>query len=155
MSSRSPQPATPATPDSQRTPHTTHHPLFHLVMAQHFYTQPAPRHHVFVGAVHGGHPCVFALTMDAASGSLRRLSDAPAALVPDEMDTSNIGGPWVTVDPSGGKSLYIAIRDGSRDASGNYIAAFGIAVRAQPHPPDTPDPRTLRRPGPSARARVT
>ena len=73
-------------------------------MAQHFYLpQPAPTHHVFIGATSDdGHPAVFRLQIDAASGELRHTGGLAGvaemvAVVPEKAgsgENSMVGSPW-------------------------------------------------------------
>jgi 6-phosphogluconolactonase len=96
-------------------------------MAQQFYlAEPSAAHHVYVGAVHDGHPAIFRLTMDAGSGRLQSPGAAGAPeLVVAVPEDAGMGGPWIAVHPSG-SHVFASIRDGGPDPAQNRVEGFSV-----------------------------
>lgn len=96
-------------------------------MAQHFYlSQPAPAHHVFVGATDiDGHSAVFRCSFEGGMLTRPDPSDGEAGeeWLPVAVSEEK-GAGWCAVSPSG-TNLYMCVRGGP-DPDQNYIARYII-----------------------------
>ena len=89
-------------------------------MAQLFYnSEPAARHHLYVGGSQDGGGAIHVLSFDSATGAITQSAAASAALP---------SVPWCAVAP-GGNSLYASVRAGAGEEN-NYIAPFAIDRRS-------------------------
>ena len=89
-------------------------------MAQLFYnSEPAARHHLYVGGSQDGAGAIHVLSFDSATGAITQ-SAAASAVLPSV--------PWCAVSP-GGNSLYASVRAGAGEEN-NYVAPFAIDRRS-------------------------